>query len=537
MKTFALCFPSRRALGFRLIEECRPNKNADTDDAVDLRCKVGAIDPKAKGLEMLKEGDVLFHVGYKNEYMKSWQWELLLGFSLEDVIAAIGEAKQSNGRLSLRFFRPERDQEGGWSDSSPADKVENLNALPREKNLERKRSEPESSSVRVGLAYQCTTFPSPTRKGVKSKEEALCESDDSVAVFLPSKIPSKSLTEYMNDLFPPSSKVSAAESEFALGCLHESGYSVENAKAKFALERDARIRELDWTPEMVDAFVHALQTIKCRDFALVKAEMAEHGFQLQVGDLVAYYYTTFKCTQQYRDWSQSIKPDDEDSGLNLCLKCEEDDPNGEAVYCIKCSVRFRHMECFNPPLTKDMLSDARFRRWTCEDCSRPPSSARKSGNQASRLLSGLGASDGNGVSSSGTSARKAAQAASSMFASLNDAAPLRPKRAASTNSSKYEDGDDDDDEDLNGRKKQRPGSYDEEGRRLHTLKGVAIQPKELIRLVEEKGGYDAVMEKKLWQSIRKELDLPHTTSSSYQLREAYVDYVKHTAPSNGKAKI
>ena len=67
---------------------------------------------------------------------------------------------------------------------------------------------------------------------------------------------------------------------------------------------------------------------------------------------------------------------------------------------------------------------------------------------------------------------------------------------------------------------------DDTGRRVLHLKGVKIDPDALFSAVERRGGYEAVMANKQWQTIRKELNLPHTTSSSTQLREAYIAYKK-----------
>ena len=58
------------------------------------------------------------------------------------------------------------------------------------------------------------------------------------------------------------------------------------------------------------------------------------------------------------------------------------------------------------------------------------------------------------------------------------------------------------------------------------LKGVLIPKLELLREVENLGGYDTVVQNRSWQVIRKKLNLPQTTSSGYQLRRAYIHYTK-----------
>jgi hypothetical protein len=72
---------------------------------------------------------------------------------------------------------------------------------------------------------------------------------------------------------------------------------------------------------------------------------------------------------------------------------------------------------------------------------------------------------------------------------------------------------------------QRPDvHHDTAGRRIHFLKGTRIDPDELHRAVIEKGGFEAVVNSKLWQQVRKRMNLPHTTSSSTQLRDVYLAY-------------
>ena len=218
-----------------------------------------------------------------------------------------------------------------------------------------------------------------------------------------------------------------------------------------------------------------------------------------------------------------IKPPGEPPVPRTCVKCDQDDPYGDAIKCCRCHSRCRHLECFDPPLLNASVSDIRWKRWQCEDCVKAPFSARKLGqaNQP-RALQGLGLNPDTPFAMS-HSARRSAQMASSLWAAMNETP--RPRARVIDDEEDYED-----EEEIGRRKRAkgvRAGTYDAEGRKLHYLKGKVIDVDELFRLVDEAGGYEAVLANKQWQTIRKKLDLPHTTSSSTQIRDAYLDYLKH----------
>ena len=169
----------------------------------------------------------------------------------------------------------------------------------------------------------------------------------------------------------------------------------------------------------------------------------------------------------------------------------------------------------------------------CDDCARPADRMKKNIPGQPRALAALGGGAVPDVSLSiSTSARKSAQMASAIWAAMNDSPTRSVSRRPRNEENGHLNGDggeEDDDEEYRARKKGRSGHHDSQGRKIHFLKGVPIEIDGFLKCVEDKGGYDAVVNGKLWQVIRKELNLPHTTSSSTQLRDAYLDYVKQSS--------
>ena len=197
---------------------------------------------------------------------------------------------------------------------------------------------------------------------------------------------------------------------------------------------------------------------------------------------------------------------------------------------------FSHLECFDPPISRYTVPALKNMEWKCSLCLNPVREVQKH-NVTSFTPQSL--------------ARTAASRSLEIRRKFQETTPPKSKKPRTRTSRKEdddpddileeeeEDVDDDDDDDSESDedvRRRRSSSkrvrhsksdvYDNEGRRIHFLKGTRIDPEKLIKAVEEKGGYDNVVSQKLWQAIRKQLNLPHTTSSSTQLREVYLAYTR-----------
>ena len=69
-----------------------------------------------------------------------------------------------------------------------------------------------------------------------------------------------------------------------------------------------------------------------------------------------------------------------------------------------------------------------------------------------------------------------------------------------------------------------------------SIKGAKIDKDELLRVVEVYGGIERVRQMRLWQSVRRRLDLPYSTSSGTQLSRAYDWYTQGKRPDNTRDK-
>ena len=47
----------------------------------------------------------------------------------------------------------------------------------------------------------------------------------------------------------------------------------------------------------------------------------------------------------------------------------------------------------------------------------------------------------------------------------------------------------------------------------HKMKGVEVDPKKLKQVVDNMGGFQACCERRLWQKVRRTLEIPHSSSS------------------------
>lgn len=522
MKVYTVCLDATGPIGLKLVEERRPS--SAVEEEVDIRAAVGAKKPNTPELDKVREGDVLFQLGFKSSAMKSWQWELVSGIPLEDVIAAIAEAKVHQGRLSLRFYRPNRPDGDTWTSRfSEIDARKTCN-LSREHHLERKRGDIESSSSRVGVNFQVSELPVCQTKrilvnarGTRTGATASTTTRDLTGcVFQPSRASERDMERYFARIFPDMKKASDSQIYLGLQCLHEVGYDVGSASQAYNERKSALGAEMLWSEEKAQAFLASMNSVRCRDFHEITDEMHIRGYEdVTVNDVVNYFYSRFKTSPEYKTWTQASKAP-RFAVPKVCVVCEEDDPYDEAIKCCKCLTRIKHLECFLPPVASaELQHDIRFRRWACEDCSKPAPAPKRP-----RALIELGlASDG---LSANPGVRRSAQLASNVWAAMHEV--LKPPRARGGG------GGDDDDDDEEARKKRAraAGTYDEGGRKLHYLKGNVIGVEDLINAVDDVGGYKACCDTKQWQSIRKKLNLPHTTSSSTQLREAYLDYAKQT---------
>jgi len=307
---FTICVDANEAFGFRLVEERR--RSPTNPSEVEVRTKVGAIRPSmAQSLRTLMVGDVLFQVGYKGQHMKTWQWELVTGFGLEDVMAAISEAKTHDGVACMRFFRPERKPEDGWTSSFGEDLLVESSIKREDSGGERKMGDSvqEPSSVRVGVEYQCDTIPVTAALAAGDGSTAQAEPNGSHPALLYScnRISAAELEAYLGKVFGVSEPPSETFIELALHCLHECDYRQEQALEQYTVK--SKLMKKEWTDEQKAAFETAMSRVGCRDFRAVQYEMTALGGseQISIGDIVSHYYAKWKSKPGgYEAWLEAL---------------------------------------------------------------------------------------------------------------------------------------------------------------------------------------------------------------------------------------
>jgi hypothetical protein len=554
LRIFTICIQATEAFGFRLVDERRKLEDNISEERnynfAGTRARVSEIRPWAKEkLGLLEVGDVLCQVGHKGANMEIWHWEMVSGIPFEKVITTITEAKRGGGKVLLKFLRPDfnSSQEGSWLPRMGiSDYDEGL--TPDIQTKENATVKTSSSSVRVGQAFQCDFLP------IMKSKEYVDERDRSNGdeVFSSSKISSDNLSQYLTELFARSSDL-AEEQEKALNCLHNSQY--DPILATEIYRNEAVTADL-WGSESKQAFENAIRKVRCRDFRAIRDEI---GPSFKVSEIVSMYYTKWKCSEAYRMWRTDLKA--KLQPIRKCERCLEDDPYEDSIICSACVEYFCHLECMEPPIVQMMPTSSAWKDWKCSKCSKFTSLKHPSLIQTPFIIKSNHVRKQSEYVSTGklgsasqrpppppppppqapelpayhviSSARKSAAAAAANIWAMN-LDDRRSKRKIYTEES-FSDLDEDDE--YGSKRKHKKVRTGDAGRKLHHLKGAVIDPDTLVQLVEAKGGYDVVVAKKLWQDIRKEMNLKHTTSSSSQLKDAYLAYVEYNNKVEGTAEV
>lgn len=566
---FVMRFSSHEPLGIQL---CESRKECQ-DDASQVEVQVFVREISSERLScgaMLRPGDVLVSVGSKGREARSWEWESVLGFSLEDAIAALCDARNQHGQLGLKFVRTgvklSTLMTFGSKELEERPAVIKREEVPVSRRMGLTTSSSPSSkddtgtsptSVRLGSEFQCSVLPAATGEDTidKTQVEMLCDvelRDEDEQVFNPRVLASGDLWRILQAM-----KASAKcenlmfDEEVALQALHKSGYDELSALDLYPQTLFYQ-QVLPWSERDKNAFEDAIHKVGCRDFHAITQEM---GNTVSVASVVDWFYSHWKTSSQYGEWKVKVKDEIARGQAVTCEQCNQgSDPYKEAVYCTSCPT-LCHLECFIGPVPRLCQTSKVRKDWKCFRCAHPFPLKRaaklgpngkvarallgKPHNPAGRttmikpILQQLSAEipvQQPELASLLDLPEKDSQGALDISDAAEDVGRKRPRVSLNLEGESEEYLDDDFDPKMLKKKKKPRGGVargdviDEQGRKLHFLKGVVIDPQNLYEQVQAFGGFETVVAQKRWQDIRKAMKLPHTTSSSTQLRDSYLSY-------------
>ncbi|KAH9246707.1 hypothetical protein BASA81_015756 [Batrachochytrium salamandrivorans] len=299
-------------LGFRLVEERK--RMSGGPGGVEIRARISQLRPPTAAAVRYQQhqhhhqvGDVLVSVGFKGPQMRSYLWEVVCDYTLEDTMIVLEEAKKAGGRVLCRFRRPDSSaagEDGDWkrkfgSELQLDDSLVNEQLRPSLGNYVTSAS---SKQVRVGPEYQCPSLP-------------LCQPKP-----------------------------------------HDYGGDGDNNAFQ---EREL----VTWPAETVKEFERAIKATACRDFKQLAVQLSQ-----PVGQVVEFYYARWKTTAAYQKWNRSQKR--QGLVIGRCEGClgatSLDCYPGGSIPCSACHFNFYHLECLVPPQPR--LGFDRWNEWKCSIC-------------------------------------------------------------------------------------------------------------------------------------------------------------------------